>query len=145
VTGHCSVGAVDDVTQWQVVGAAAYISEAWLIPVLEAMLRQLLDLELPGRHRTYDDFRRLIVLRPAQQQRRMVNCRRTRWGAYGLRNTAARRPALSGGSPRRVRFAAGLGVLYFGARLSRERTLPRRTCPPAGDCFPSFANCCRRI
>jgi transposase InsO family protein len=30
----------DEVTQWQVVGATAQISEAWLIPVLEAMLRQ---------------------------------------------------------------------------------------------------------
>jgi len=36
--GH--INAVDEVTQWQVVGAAAYISEAWLIPVLQAMLRQ---------------------------------------------------------------------------------------------------------
>ncbi len=32
------VNAVDEVTQWQVVGATAQISEAWLIPVLEAML-----------------------------------------------------------------------------------------------------------
>jgi len=30
----------NEVTQWQVVGATAQISEAWLIPVLEAMLRQ---------------------------------------------------------------------------------------------------------
>jgi hypothetical protein len=35
-----SGNAVDEVTQWQVVGAAEHISEAWLIPVLEAMLRQ---------------------------------------------------------------------------------------------------------
>jgi hypothetical protein len=34
------INAVDEVTQWQVVGATAQISEAWLIPVLEAMLRQ---------------------------------------------------------------------------------------------------------
>ena len=27
-------------TQWQIVGATARISEAWLIPVLEAMLQQ---------------------------------------------------------------------------------------------------------
>ena len=32
--------AVDEVTQGQVVGATAQISEAWLIPVLEAMLYQ---------------------------------------------------------------------------------------------------------
>jgi hypothetical protein len=38
--GVYHVNAVDEVTQWQVVGATAYISEAWLIPVLEAMLRQ---------------------------------------------------------------------------------------------------------
>jgi transposase InsO family protein len=31
---------VDEVTQWQVVGAAEQISEAWLMPVLEAMMEQ---------------------------------------------------------------------------------------------------------
>jgi len=31
---------VDEVTQWQVVGATAQISEAWLMPVLEAILAQ---------------------------------------------------------------------------------------------------------
>jgi transposase InsO family protein len=40
VKGVYHINAVDEVTQWQVIGAAAYISEAWLIPVLEAMLRQ---------------------------------------------------------------------------------------------------------
>ena len=40
VKGLYHINAVDEVTQWQVVGAAAHISEAWLIPVLEAMLRQ---------------------------------------------------------------------------------------------------------
>jgi hypothetical protein len=34
------INAVDEVTQWQVVGAVPQISEAWLIPVLEAMLEQ---------------------------------------------------------------------------------------------------------
>ena len=34
------INAVDEVTQWQVVGATPHISEAWLIPVLEAMLEQ---------------------------------------------------------------------------------------------------------
>src|SRR5271157_5380945 len=38
--GVYHINAVDEVTQWQVVGAAAQISEAWLMPVLEAMLRQ---------------------------------------------------------------------------------------------------------
>jgi len=38
--GVYHINAVDEVTQWQVVGATAQISEAWLIPVLEAMLRQ---------------------------------------------------------------------------------------------------------
>lgn len=38
--GVYHINAVDEVTQWQVVGAAAYISEAWLIPVMEAMLQQ---------------------------------------------------------------------------------------------------------
>ena len=34
------INAVDEVTQSQVVGATAQISEAWLIPVLEAMLHE---------------------------------------------------------------------------------------------------------
>jgi transposase InsO family protein len=38
--GLYHINAVDEVTQWQVVGAAAQISEAFLIPVLEAMLEQ---------------------------------------------------------------------------------------------------------
>jgi transposase InsO family protein len=40
VKGVYHINAVDEVTQWQIVGAAAYISEAWLMPVLEAVLRQ---------------------------------------------------------------------------------------------------------
>jgi len=38
--GVYHINAVDEVTQWQVVGATAQISETWLMPVLEAMLRQ---------------------------------------------------------------------------------------------------------
>ncbi|RPJ52521.1 MAG: transposase [Acidobacteria bacterium] len=38
--GLYHINAVDEVTQWQVVGATAQISEAWLLPVLEAMLQQ---------------------------------------------------------------------------------------------------------
>jgi transposase InsO family protein len=41
VKGVYHINVVDEVTQWQVVAATAQISEAWLIPVLEAMLRQL--------------------------------------------------------------------------------------------------------
>jgi hypothetical protein len=40
VKGVYHVNAVDEMTQWQVVGATAHISEAWLMPVLEAMLEQ---------------------------------------------------------------------------------------------------------
>jgi hypothetical protein len=40
VKGLYHINAVDEVTQWQVVGATAQISEAWLLPVLEAMLEQ---------------------------------------------------------------------------------------------------------
>ena len=40
VKGVYYVNAVDEVTQWQVIGATSQISEAWLIPVLEAMLEQ---------------------------------------------------------------------------------------------------------
>jgi transposase InsO family protein len=38
--GVYHINAVDEVTQWQVVGATGQISEAYLIPVLEAMLEQ---------------------------------------------------------------------------------------------------------
>lgn len=38
--GVYHINAVDEVTQWQVVGAAAQISESWLVPVLEAILAQ---------------------------------------------------------------------------------------------------------
>jgi len=38
--GVFHINAVDEVTQWQIVSASARISEAWLEPVLEAMLRQ---------------------------------------------------------------------------------------------------------
>jgi len=38
--GVYHINAVDEVTQWQVVGAAAQISEAWLLPVLEALMEQ---------------------------------------------------------------------------------------------------------
>lgn len=40
VKGLYHINAVDEVTQWEVVGATAQISEAWLIPVLEVMLEQ---------------------------------------------------------------------------------------------------------
>ena len=40
VKGVYHINAVDEVTQWQVVGATAQISEAYLLPVLEAMLAQ---------------------------------------------------------------------------------------------------------
>src|SRR5438874_2601235 len=40
VKGLYHINAVDEVTQWQVVGATAQISEAWLLPVLEDMLEQ---------------------------------------------------------------------------------------------------------
>lgn len=38
--GVYHINAVDEVTQWEVLGATAHISEAWLQPVLEAMLAQ---------------------------------------------------------------------------------------------------------
>ena len=40
VKGLYHINAVDEVTQWQVVGATPYISETWLIPVLQSMLEQ---------------------------------------------------------------------------------------------------------
>ena len=38
--GVYHINAVDQVTQWQVMGCTAQIGEAWLLPVLEAMLEQ---------------------------------------------------------------------------------------------------------
>src|SRR6202171_4319958 len=40
VKGLYHINVVDEVTQWQAVSATAQISEAWLLPVLEAMLDQ---------------------------------------------------------------------------------------------------------
>jgi len=40
IKGVYHINAVDEVTQWQVVGATPQISEAWLIPVLKAILAQ---------------------------------------------------------------------------------------------------------
>jgi len=40
IKGVYHINAVDEVTQWQVVGATPQISEAFLLPVLEAMLAQ---------------------------------------------------------------------------------------------------------
>jgi transposase InsO family protein len=40
VKGVYYINAVDEVTQWEIVGAVAHISEAWLRPLLEAMLEQ---------------------------------------------------------------------------------------------------------
>jgi hypothetical protein len=40
VKGVYHINAVDEVTQWQVIGATPQLGEAWLIPVLEAMLAQ---------------------------------------------------------------------------------------------------------
>jgi hypothetical protein len=46
VKGLYHINAVDEVTQWQVVGATAQISEAWLMAVLEGMLPQFLSFKL---------------------------------------------------------------------------------------------------
>ena len=40
VKGVYHINAVDEVTQWQVMGSAAHVSEAWLLPVLSAILAQ---------------------------------------------------------------------------------------------------------
>lgn len=40
VKGVYHINAVDEVTQWEIVGATAQISEAWLKPLLECMLEQ---------------------------------------------------------------------------------------------------------
>jgi hypothetical protein len=40
IKGVYHLNAVDEVTQWEVVGATEQISERWLLPVLEAMIEQ---------------------------------------------------------------------------------------------------------
>src|SRR4029077_7731528 len=40
IKGVYNINAVDEVTQWEVVGAVEQISERWLLPVLEAMMEQ---------------------------------------------------------------------------------------------------------
>jgi transposase InsO family protein len=40
VKGVYHINAVDEVTQWQVMGAAEQIGEAWLLPILEEMIEQ---------------------------------------------------------------------------------------------------------
>jgi transposase InsO family protein len=40
IKGVYHINAVDEVTQWEVVGAVEQISERWLLPVLEAMMEQ---------------------------------------------------------------------------------------------------------
>ena len=49
VKGVYHINAVDEVTQWEVVGATGQLSEAWLMPVLEAMLEQF-PFQLRGFH-----------------------------------------------------------------------------------------------
>jgi hypothetical protein len=39
IKGVYHINAVDEVTQWQVMGCAAQIGEAWLLPVLEQILQ----------------------------------------------------------------------------------------------------------
>lgn len=40
VKGLYHINAVDEVTQWEIVGAVPFISEQWLIPLLESLLEQ---------------------------------------------------------------------------------------------------------
>jgi transposase InsO family protein len=40
VKGVYHINAVDEVTQWEIVGATEQISEAWLLPILEEMIEQ---------------------------------------------------------------------------------------------------------
>jgi transposase InsO family protein len=49
IKGVYHINAVDEVTQWQVIGATPQISEAWLIPVLERILEQF-PFEILGFH-----------------------------------------------------------------------------------------------
>jgi hypothetical protein len=40
IKGLYHINAVDEVTQWEIVGAVPFISEQWLVPLLESMLAQ---------------------------------------------------------------------------------------------------------
>ena len=61
VKGVYHINAVDEVTQWQVVGAAPCISEAWLAPVLEVMLEQFPFLILGFHSDNGSEFLNLVV------------------------------------------------------------------------------------
>jgi transposase len=69
VKGLYHINAVDEVTQWQVVGATAQISEAWLLPVLEAMLAQF-PFRLRGFHS--DNGSEFINHRVAQKLNKLL-------------------------------------------------------------------------
>jgi hypothetical protein len=44
VKAFITINAVDEVTQWQVIGATPRVSETWLIPALERILEQFAPL-----------------------------------------------------------------------------------------------------
>jgi hypothetical protein len=60
VKGLYHINAVDEVTQWQVVGATPRISEAWLLPVLEAMLDQF-PFHIRGFHTDNELLNKLLI------------------------------------------------------------------------------------
>lgn len=73
------INSVDEVTQWEVVGATRQISEAWLLPVLDAMLAQF-PFQIRGfhsdngsefiNHREADWLNKLLVEQTKSRPRR---------------------------------------------------------------------------
>jgi transposase InsO family protein len=75
------INAVDEVTQWQVVGAAAQISEMRLLPVLEGLMEQF-PFRIRGFHSDNGSefinhtVAKLLNKLLAEQSKRLVNRRR---------------------------------------------------------------------
>jgi hypothetical protein len=63
--GVYHINAVDEVTQWQVMGCTAQIGETWLLPVLEAILDQF-----PFRIRGFHSDNRLNASEKISNERR---------------------------------------------------------------------------
>ena len=118
--GLYHINAVDEVTQWQVVGATAQISEAWLLPVLEAMLEQF-PFRIRGFHSDNGSefinhtvaklLNKLLVEQTKSRPRHSPTT--TDWWS---RRTAAV-----------IRKHIGYGHIAVAARRSVRRVLPRST------------------
>ena len=77
VKGVYHINAVDEVTQWQVVGCTPAISEAWLAPLLTSMLKQfpfVILARFPHFHR-HNDCSNLQKRRPRRRRSYHISLR----------------------------------------------------------------------